>query len=56
MDIKLLLNYIDDYFVKLIKKIIKNVYDLYFIDLFDEEFVVKFIFYVKNLISRVKNN
>ncbi len=56
MDTKLLPNYIDEHFVKLTKKIIKNVYDLYFIDLSDDEFVVKFTLHVKNLISRAKNN
>ncbi|MCL0949766.1 PTS sugar transporter subunit IIA [Clostridioides difficile] len=56
MDTKSLPNYIDDHFVKLTKKIIKNVYDLYLIDLSDEEFVVKFTLHVKNLISRAKNN
>lgn len=47
MDTKSLPNYIDEHFVKLTKKIIKNVYDLYLIDLSDEEFVVKFILHVK---------
>ncbi|VIF97330.1 transcription antiterminator [Clostridioides difficile] len=56
MDTKSLSNYIDEHFVKLTKKIIKNVYDLYLIDLSDEEFVVKFTLHVKNLISRAKNN
>ncbi|HBE9208353.1 TPA: PTS sugar transporter subunit IIA [Clostridioides difficile] len=56
MDTKSLPNYIDEHFVKLTKKIIKNVYDLYFIDLSDDEFVVKFTLHVKNLISRAKNN
>ncbi|HBH3650640.1 TPA: PTS sugar transporter subunit IIA [Clostridioides difficile] len=56
MDTKSLSNYIDKHFVKLTKKIIKNVYDLYLIDLSDEEFVVKFTLHVKNLISRAKNN
>ncbi|MCP8676646.1 BglG family transcription antiterminator [Clostridioides difficile] len=56
MDTKSLPNYIDEHFVKLTKKIIKNVYDLYLIDLSDEEFVVKFTLHVKNLISRAKNN
>ncbi|HFL3268326.1 BglG family transcription antiterminator [Clostridioides difficile] len=56
MDTKSLSNYIDEHFVKLTKKIIKNVYDLYFIDLSDDEFVVKFTLHVKNLISRAKNN
>ncbi|HHY0048376.1 TPA: BglG family transcription antiterminator [Clostridioides difficile] len=56
MDTKSLPNYIDEHFVKLAKKIIKNVYDLYFIDLSDDEFVVKFTLHVKNLISRAKNN
>ncbi|PBF58469.1 transcriptional antiterminator [Clostridioides difficile] len=56
MDTKSLPNYIDDHFVKLTKKIIKNVYDLYLIYLSDEEFVVKFTLHVKNLISRAKNN
>lgn len=56
MDTKSLSNYIDEHFVKLTKKLIKNVYDLYLIDLSDEEFVVKFTLHVKNLISRAKNN
>lgn len=56
MDTKSLPNYIDEHFVKLTKKIIKNVYDVYFIDLSDDEFVVKFTLHVKNLISRAKNN
>ncbi|MDX5644069.1 PTS sugar transporter subunit IIA [Clostridioides difficile] len=56
MDTKSLSNYIDEHFVKLTKNIIKNVYDLYLIDLSDEEFVVKFTLHVKNLISRAKNN
>ncbi|HBF9639871.1 TPA: PTS sugar transporter subunit IIA [Clostridioides difficile] len=56
MDTKSLPNYIDEHFFKLTKKIIKNVYDLYFIDLSDDEFVVKFTLHVKNLISRAKNN
>ncbi|MFQ4442000.1 transcriptional antiterminator [Clostridioides difficile] len=56
MDTKSLSNYIDEHFVKLTKKIIKNVYDLYLIDLSDEEFVVKFTLHVKNLISGAKNN
>ncbi|MDX5659917.1 PRD domain-containing protein, partial [Clostridioides difficile] len=47
MDTKSLPNYIDEHFVKLTKKIIKNVYDLYLIDLSDEEFVVKFILHVQ---------
>ncbi|MCC0685353.1 transcription antiterminator [Clostridioides sp. ZZV15-6383] len=56
MDTKSLSNYINEHFVELTKKIIKNVYDLYFIDLSDDEFVVKFTLHVKNLISRAKNN
>ncbi|EQF23274.1 PRD domain protein [Clostridioides difficile CD160] len=56
MDTKSLSNYINEHFVNLTKKIIKNVYDLYFIDLSDDEFVVKFTLHVKNLISRAKNN
>ncbi|UUC41709.1 PTS sugar transporter subunit IIA [Clostridioides difficile] len=56
MDTKSLSNYINEHFVKLTKKLIKNVYDLYLIDLSDEEFVVKFTLHVKNLISRAKNN
>lgn len=56
MDTKSLSNYINEHFVELTKKIIKNVYDLYFIDLSDDEFIVKFTLHVKNLISRAKNN
>lgn len=56
IDTKSLSNYINEHFVELTKKIIKNVYDLYFIDLSDDEFVVKFTLHVKNLISRAKNN
>lgn len=56
MDTKSLSNYINEHFVDLTKKIIKNVYDLYFIDLSDDEFVVRFTLHVKNLVSRANNN
>ncbi|MCC0750468.1 PTS sugar transporter subunit IIA [Clostridioides sp. ZZV13-5731] len=56
MDTKSLSNYINEHFVDLTKKIIKNVYDLYFIDLSDDEFVVRFTLHVKNLVRRANNN
>ena len=55
MDTKSLSDYIDEHFIDLTNKIVKNVYDLYFIDLSDDEFVVRFTLHIKNLVSRAKN-
>lgn len=44
--------YIDQEYLELVEEIIKEVYSNYYIDLWEEQFIVKFIIHLRNLLNR----
>ncbi|EUJ33737.1 transcription antiterminator [Listeria floridensis FSL S10-1187] len=47
-------SYIEPEYIELVRKIIRDVYNLYYIDFSDEEFLVRFIVHLKNLTIRTE--
>lgn len=51
-----LTNYLDEHYVQLAKALLDKVHESYYIDIYDDEFFVKFTLHIRNLIFRAKNN
>lgn len=51
-----LTNYLDEHYVHLAKALLDKVHESYYIDIYDDEFFVKFTLHIRNLIFRAKNN
>lgn len=49
-------NFIEEYYIELVKKIIDKIDNYYHLKLDDEEFLIKFVIHIKNLLLRAKNN
>ncbi|WP_068781262.1 BglG family transcription antiterminator [Paenibacillus sp. GM2] len=50
-----LTNFVDKHYIELVQTLLEKVYESYFIDLSDDEFIVKFTLHIRNLIFRAKN-
>lgn len=49
-------NFIEEYYIELVKKIIDKIDNYYHLKLNDEEFLIKFVIHIKNLLLRAKND
>jgi len=48
--------YIEPQYIRLVNDIIQKVKDYYLVDIYDEEFLIKFTLHIRNLINRAKLN
>ncbi len=50
-----LTGFVDKHYIELTQKLLEKVHESYFIDLSDNEFIVKFTLHIRNLVFRAKN-
>ncbi|TCP31210.1 BglG family transcriptional antiterminator [Scopulibacillus darangshiensis] len=51
-----LCEYIEKQYIRLVNEIIQKVKDYYLVDIYDEEFLIKFTLHIRNLINRARHN
>ncbi|MDN3020072.1 PTS sugar transporter subunit IIA [Paenibacillus sp. BSR1-1] len=50
-----LTSFVDKHYIELVRNLLDKVHESYFIDLTDDEFIVKFTLHIRNLVFRAKN-
>ncbi|MGV3466573.1 MAG: BglG family transcription antiterminator [Heyndrickxia sp.] len=48
-------SFVDKHYIDLVKSLLEKVHESYFIDLSEDEFIVKFTLHIRNLVFRAKN-
>ncbi|WP_433945036.1 BglG family transcription antiterminator [Paenibacillus sp. SN-8-1] len=51
-----LTNFLDKHYIDLVQTLLKKVHESYFIDLSEDEFIVKFTLHIRNLVFRARNH